>query len=239
MPLPVCFILIILCLFAILRQRKHLAWAFSSASILLFLAISTPFLPDYLLTQTERAFPQFDLSQKINKIVILGCGHVEDPRLPITSQLYPCSTVRLDEAIRIYQQHNNSLIITSGAVARNKVSNAEMNKRFLLAMGIEEQHILSIEKSRDTEEEALNIKTHLLGEKFALVTSASHMQRAMKLFQDQGMEPIAAPTEHLVRHSKSRSWRYMLPNSMNISKFERWWYELLGRSWLRLKAFVT
>ena len=239
MPLPICFILIALYLLAIILQRKRLAWAFSSASILLFLVISTPFVPDYLLARTERIFPQFDVSQKITKIVILGCGHVEDPRLPITSQLYPCSTVRLDEAIRIYQQNKNSQVITSGAVTRNKVSNAEMNKRFLLAMGIEEQNILSIEKSRDTEEEALNIKTHLLGEKFALVTSASHMQRAMKLFQDQGLEPIAAPTEHLVRHSKSKSWRYMLPNSKNISKFERWWYESLGRSWLRLKAFIT
>ncbi|MFT4941819.1 MAG: uncharacterized SAM-binding protein YcdF (DUF218 family), partial [Paraglaciecola sp.] len=84
-----------------------------------------------------------------------------------------------------------------------------------------------------------NIKAHLSGAKFALVTSASHMQRAMKLFQDQGLKPIAAPTEHLVRHTKSRPWQYMLPNSKNISKMERWWYEILGRTWLKLKAFIA
>jgi uncharacterized SAM-binding protein YcdF (DUF218 family) len=239
MPLPICFILIALSLVAIIQHRKWLAWIFSSASILLFLMISTPFIPDFLLAQTESKFPQFDVSQKIHKIVILGCGHVEDPKLPITSQLYTCSTVRLNEALRIYQFNKNSLFITSGALPQNKVSNAEMNKRFLLAMGVEAQNIISIEKSRDTEEEAQNIKAHLLGETFAVVTSASHMQRAMKLFQDQGLEPIAAPTEHLVRHAQSRPWQYMLPNSKNISKMERWWYETLGSLWLRLKAHIT
>lgn len=239
MPLPLCMLLLVLCLLAILQQRRTLGLFFCTSSILLFIGISTPFLPDRLLRATEHAYPKFDLSQRVNKIVILGCGHVNDPHLPITSQLYPCSIARINEALRIHQQHPNTLLITSGGTLHNTISNAQMNKRLLLALGVKEQKILSIESSRDTEDEASNLAPYLQGEKFVLVTSASHMLRAMSLFEAQGLQPIAAPTDHLVRGRIDNPWQYILPYSKNISKMERWWYEVLGRTWLQLKALLT
>jgi uncharacterized SAM-binding protein YcdF (DUF218 family) len=125
----------------------------------------SPFLPDRLLQQTEHAYPKFDLSQTVNKIVILGCGHLSDEYLPITSQLYPCSIVRINETLRIYQQQADAVIITSGAAMQDTTSNTEMNKRLLMALGVKEEKILSIESSRDTEDEANNLKPYLQGGK--------------------------------------------------------------------------
>ena len=42
-------------------------------------------------------------------------------------------------------------------------------------------------------------------DKFILVTSASHMLRAMALFRKQGMEPIPAPTDYMVKEREGVS----------------------------------
>ena len=203
------------------------------------MGISTPYLPNYLLKQSESAYPSFDMSHRVTKIVVLGCGHVSDEDLPITSQLFPCSLARSNEALRIYQQQDEAILITSGAPLQDLISNAEMNKRLLIALGVEEEKILSVSTSKDTEDEARNLKAYLQGEPFALVTSASHMLRAMSIFEAQGLKPIAAPTGHLVRNRSNTSWMSILPYSPNISKMERWCYEVLGRTWLRVKLWFS
>lgn len=238
MPLPLCFLLFILGVIAFYRGRKATAISLSSVSLITLLLLSTPMLPDYLLANIEHQYKQFDLSRKVENIVILGCGHVNDAKLPISAQLYPCSTVRLVEALRIFAKNPDSTIITSGNTLREPYSNAEMNKRLLIALGVDEKNIISVDQSLDTEEESINLRALLKGQHFALVTSASHMPRAMNLFEQQGLMPIAAPTENLVRSSDNSPWWYLLPNSQNLQKSERWWYETLGRTWLAIKSML-
>jgi uncharacterized SAM-binding protein YcdF (DUF218 family) len=237
MPLPVCLILFVLAALAYFTARKKLAKGLTFLSLSLLLILSTPYLPDYLLGKLEHKYLQFDLSQKVERIVILGCGHVNDPGLAISAQLYPCSTVRIVEAMRLLASNPDSIIITSGNMEIEPYSNAEMNKRLLIAMGVNENRIISVEQSLDTEDEAQNLRTHLEGRKFALVTSASHMSRSVRLFENQGLHPLPAPTENLVRISDDTSWLHFLPSSKHLHKSERWWYETLGSWWLSIKAY--
>jgi uncharacterized SAM-binding protein YcdF (DUF218 family) len=223
---------------AIYKGRSTLGRLLTLCSILLFTVISTPFLPNALLGPLENNFVKFDLSHHVDKIVVLGCGHTSEATLPITSQLAPCSLNRSIEAMRIHQNNPDSVFITSGSAINDPVSNAEMNKKLLLALGINEANIISVPLSKDTEDEAVNIGKLLRGDSFALVTSASHMSRAMNLFQEQGLVPIPAPTEHLVTSLEHKPWQSMLPHSQNIKKTERWWYETLGTIWLRLKKLL-
>ncbi len=195
-------------------------------------------LPNALLRPLEMSYGQFDLSQPVDFIVILGCGHTNDGALPITAQLKPCSTVRIMEAFRIGQYNPNAKYITSGNTLREPFSNAEMNSQLLTTMGVPESQIITLSISKDTEDEALNIAP-LIGQKqFALVTSASHMARAMKLFEARKLSPIAAPTEHLVRLSGAPNHVILsnVPNSKNVQKTERYWYETLGHTWLWIKS---
>jgi uncharacterized SAM-binding protein YcdF (DUF218 family) len=237
MPLPLCLMLFLMAALAYCTARKRLAKGLTFFSLSVLLLLSTPYLPDYLLGKLEHQYRQFDLSQKVQRIVILGCGHVNDPRLAISAQLYPCSSVRIIEAMRLLASNPDSIIITSGNTQRETYSNAEMNKRLLIAMGVDENKIISVEQSLDTEDEAQNLRAYLVGKKFALVTSASHMLRAVRLFENQNLQPIAAPTENLVRTSDDTSWLHFLPSSKNLHKSERWWYETLGNWWLNIKAY--
>lgn len=237
MPLPLCAILLLIAFIAMMNKRSRIATIAGSFSLLIFLISSTPFFPDYALKNIESKYPQFDLSITVNHIVILGCAHTNDASLPITSQLYPCSLTRVTEAVRLLRFNPDATVIVSGAAFTQDFSNAEMNKRMLMALGVPEKSIEMYAESRDTEDEAQNLSAVLSDEPFALVTSASHMSRSVRLFNQYGLNPIAAPTEHLVREAGNKPLTSYFPASKNIHKTERWWYETLGQGWLTIKSW--
>lgn len=239
MPLPVISLLMLLGILALFKGKLPLAGGLIGSSFTLLLLLSTPWLPNALLETMEQHYPQYDQAKVVDTIVVLGCNHANDARLPITGQLDSCSMTRVAEAARIHRLQRKSHIITSGATLHEPFSNALMNKRMLMALGVAEENITAVAKSLDTEDESINLAPLLVGKTFVLVTSASHMPRAMQWFKRQNLNPIAAPTDHLVKHpSDGGTWRNILPNSKNLQKSERWWYEYLGQQWLHLKAWL-
>ena len=236
MPLPFVILILVIGLFLLFRKRLRsgtFTVLFATVCLLIF---SLPMLPNALLRPLEMSYPQFDMSVPVSQIVVLGCRHVNDRRLPITAQLAPCSVVRASEAIRIYQRNPNATIITSGNVGVEPFSNAYMTKQFLLAMGVPPTKIIENEKSKDTEEEAINLANLVKQGNFALVTSASHMKRAMALFESQKLHPIAAPTHHFVKQSDIEAFSPIFPSADNLDRLERWWYEAMGNTWIWLKS---
>lgn len=236
MPMPAIIILLLVGLFLLFRKRVRSGTFSILFATILLIAFSLPMLPNALLRPLELSYPQFDMSEPVTKIVVLGCRHVNDRQLPITAQLAPCSVVRSSEAIRIYRSNPNATIITSGNVGVEPFSNAYMTKQFIIAMGVPAAKVIEVEESRDTEEEAINLAKLVKQEKFALVTSASHMKRAMTLFDSQKLRPIAAPTMHFVKQSDSDVWSPIFPSADNLDKLERWWYEAMGNTWVWLKS---
>lgn len=239
MPLPVISALILLSFFALWRKKNTKSLVYIALAGSLTLLTGTPIIADRLLGSLEQKYKQFDMSENVDYIVVLGCGHTNDPRMPITSQLKHCSLARVIEGLRIHQQKPNSIFLTSGSAFSEPFSNAAMGADLLIAMGIDPTIIQQLEAPRDTEDEAIAAKPILSGKRFALVTSASHMQRAIGLFEAQGLHPIAAPTQHLVQHGGGRDLHYYLPHSRHMQKFERWWYEFLGQQWLTIKSTFT
>jgi len=65
-----------------------------------------------------------------------------------------------------------------------------------------------------------------------LATSASHIPRAMKIFEKAGMEPIAAPCDYTDVEKPENTWKtwYLppLPDGKNFEYCERTCYEWLG-----------
>ena len=86
-------------------------------------------------------------------------------------------------------------------------------------------------KPKDTREEAKNIKNILRNERFVLVTSAYHMQRAMIIFESEGMKPIPAPTDFLIKDSDTA---ISLPDGYSLQKTEKAWHEYLGIFWAKI-----
>ncbi|XKH61820.1 YdcF family protein [Halomonas sediminis] len=81
----------------------------------------------------------------------------------------------------------------------------------------------------DTIAEAKAVQA-LLGEdaQVLLVTSASHMPRAMRHFEVAGLAPVAAPTHFLANRTEGFGLAYWIPSARELRKAERAIYEALG-----------
>ncbi|MEW5801116.1 MAG: ElyC/SanA/YdcF family protein [bacterium] len=182
-----------------------------------------------------------DRSQKgspIKFVVVLGSGNTSDPKLPLTSQLDGESLVRLIEGIRIYRGHKGSKLILSGGIVFDPVPNAEIMARVAREIGVHKNDIIIESQSRDTQDEARLIKPIVKNDRFILVTSASHMRRAMAMFKKQGMNPVPAPTGHMAKDEHGLNPCAFFPGAGSLYKAEKGFYEYLGIAWAKLRGQV-
>jgi uncharacterized SAM-binding protein YcdF (DUF218 family) len=93
---------------------------------------------------------------------------------------------------------------------------------------VSDQSFLMLDRALDTEEEAHEIFMLLHEEPFVLVTSASHMPRAMLHLERAGAHPIPAPTGQSAGDASLVSWRAWLPSAAALRKSERAVHEYLG-----------
>jgi uncharacterized SAM-binding protein YcdF (DUF218 family) len=175
-------------------------------------------------------------SEPVDYIIILGCWHTTDPQLPATSELGVCSLQRLVEAIRIFRIHPEARLITSGGAGYDEMSNAEKVKEAAMLLGVPEKKIIVESFPQDTEEEAVLISPRVTGKNVVLITNSDHMPRAIKYFQLQGVNPIAAPAGKWIKGTDDeKNWPYYLPRPENLEQTTHAWYESLGRivQWLK------
>jgi len=236
MPLSIIIILLILAI-AFYQHKKKLSYScLVMATLLLTLGTFRPFA-NLVMAPIENQYQAFTRSiNPVDYIIILGCWHTTDPQLPATSELGICSLQRLVEAIRILRIHPEARLITSGYAGHDEVSNAEKVKQAAIILGVEEKNIIVETYPQDTEEEAELIAPRVMGKNVVLITNSDHMPRAIKYFQRQGIQPIAAPAGKWIKgDNKEKGWSYYVPKPSNLEQTTHAWYESLGRivQWLK------
>jgi len=68
-----------------------------------------------------------------------------------------------------------------------------------VSLGVNWQDIYLDHLSKDSKDQAKEVKKIVGNHRFLLVTSAAHMPRVMALFAKQGLTPIPAPTNYRVK----------------------------------------
>jgi len=216
MPLPIGIILAILALFFLYKNSYKQAKVFLSISIIWISLFSYAPFSNMLLYPLENAYPKLKIVPlDIKYIVFLG-GDQQN---------------RGWEVLRLHNILPNSTIITSGYAGRGDIPEAIKTAKILENIGINKNNIIIHPKPKDTKQEALKIKEILKDEKFILVTSAYHMPRAMILFKSVGLDPIAAPTDYLI---KDEDKALDLPRSRYLHRSTKAWHEYIGILYLKL-----
>lgn len=200
---------------------------------------------DLLLIPLERQYPPLmiesadsassDSIHSVKWIVLLGGGHIADPRVPVTSQISNESLTRLVECLRIHRLIPGSKIIISGGAVYDSSSEASTLAKVAEVLSVNARDIVLDDLSRDTEEQAQNISSIVAHDRFVLVTSACHMPRSMNIFERAGLNPIPAPTDHLVKERQMKSPEDFYPSSVGLVKAEHAMHEYLGLLWLRMR----
>ncbi len=71
-----------------------------------------------------------------------------------------------------------------------------------------------------------------------LVTSASHMKRALYEFNAAGIKPIPAPTNFMAIDDIEQPWQKYTPKARYLEQTELYWHEYLGGLWQKLRDNV-
>lgn len=171
------------CGLAVFKNRED----FISIGWLALLLLSLQPVADRLLRPIESTYPTWNNSQKVDYIVVLGGGYTWNPQWAPSSNLINNSLPRLNEGIRLWRENPGSKLIFTGGVAKtNTVSTAEVGARVAQSLGVPREQIITLDLPKDTEEEAAAVKQAIGDAPFLLVTSASHLPRAMIFFSRKG-----------------------------------------------------
>jgi uncharacterized SAM-binding protein YcdF (DUF218 family) len=244
-PLPVSLALLIVGLGLLIVNRRKASMVCSGLGIGILLVLGYGVFTKQALFSLERSYAPLIVEKiapkirgQIRYVVVLGSGHVSDPALPKTAQIDGSSLYRLVEGIRLYRLLPRSKLIISGGVIPDPVTNARVVSDVARQIGIPIQDTIVEERPSDTIEEARLLRGLLGNAPFVLVTSAAHMKRAVRIFQDFGMWPVPAPTDFIVKNRPAGSIESGLPNCGNLWISQRVIYEWLGELWAGMEKIT-
>jgi uncharacterized SAM-binding protein YcdF (DUF218 family) len=174
--------------------------------------LGSPLIATQLIGPLEEQYPAFDATtrQHFDAIVVLGGGVYEAGTLRSSTVLNEFTLARTLCGVDLFSQGIADQVVMSAGDATifgyGPEEAVEM-KRFAVRLGLSPDAILTEHRSRTTHESAVETK-RLLGDKtLLLVTSASHMPRAMAHFRIQGLNATAAPCGYTLRDRSDHFWR--------------------------------
>jgi uncharacterized SAM-binding protein YcdF (DUF218 family) len=170
-------------------------------------------------------------------IVVLGGGHVPDPRVPANAQLGESALFRLVEAIRLQREIPGARLLLSGGLG-GSLKHGDVMARVAEGLGLDQDDFVVDRTAWDTEQEASSLSRRIGQAPFLLVTSALHMPRAMALFQRAGVRPIAAPTHHCTLDVPGVSLSELFPSPDALANTDAGVHEYLGFLWSRLRGKI-
>lgn len=240
MPLPGLLLIGFIGLFILwFSKRKGFASFLLTLSLVGIFLLSFQPVTTPLLKSTERMYPSFIAPDvPVEYVLVLGNGHVVDDEISPISELSRAAVMRLTEGIRIYRMYPGAKLILSGYSGGTTVSHARMMARVALSLGVNKSDILLLENARDTHEEAIQTLNSVGNSNLVLVTSASHMPRAMEEFHNLGLKPTPAPTNYLAHSEIKQPWEKYAPKAKYLEQSERFWYEQMGRWFMDLKNLL-
>ncbi len=167
-----------------------------------FVAVLLTPLPAWITLPLEDRFPRPAEAGRVDGVIILG-GAVE--QLLTERRGIPAlngAAERMTEAVLLARQHPEARIVFTGGqgtVITGQKAEADVARELWAGMGLEGPRVIFEDQARNTWENAT--LTHALlqpkpGERWLLVTSASHMPRSVGCFRRAGWEIVAWPVNY-------------------------------------------
>jgi uncharacterized SAM-binding protein YcdF (DUF218 family) len=199
--------------------HRNKRWAGMGLVAVLWVAGTKPGA-DLLTRPLEREYspPSIDSlkEQGVCQVVVLTGGGYSVSGESFTSAFPHASTYRFLGGLELCSRIGPECrIIFSGSAGRRSRDRATADTMKELALTLEpNREVIAESRSGATEEHPINVGP-LVGDKpFVLVTSATHMPRAMRTFRRAGLNPIAYPVDYL--STGHYSWSDVMPSAGNL-----------------------
>lgn len=241
-PNTFALILALVGVLALMRGRRWGRWPALLGLGWFFAVLLTPLAAKLTLPLEDR-FPRAEAPARVDGVVVLG-GAVEtvltDGRgIPALNG----AAERMTEAVALARRFPEARIVFTGGTGTplpDGLTEAAVARRLWISLGLEGARVSFEDASRNTWENA--VLSHAMvqprpGETWLLVTSASHMPRAMGCFRRAGWGAITAWPVNYSTLPGGRGW-FDAPLSQRLGQAE--WavrefvgliaYRLLGRT---------
>ncbi len=219
------------------RHRNAGRWVVVASAALLLIGGIFP-LSTWMTLPLEQRFPRTDLSgPDIDGIIVLGGA--EDARVAAGRRGHAVneSAERITEAAALALRYPRAKLVFTSNTIRYRgepFTGAEAANRIFRDLGIGADRLLAESASRNTWENAVHTKALVQprpGQRWLLVTSASHMPRAMGVFRKVGFPVEPWPVDYRTADERD-SYRLFDAPTEGLKRFE-----LAVKEWVGLITY--
>lgn len=192
---PLTYIVLFTLLALVFSRKPHVGQTFLALALLCLFLFCTPFLPEALIRYLEYYYAPPDPLPHVDAIIVLSGAVILEKSTPEKIE-FGEGAERILEGIQLMKQGvADTLILSggSGSLTDRTKSEARMLRQFAIDFGIPDERIVVEPDSRNTYENAVEtaklMRQHGISS-VMLITTASHLPRAMGCFRNVGVEPI-------------------------------------------------
>lgn len=208
---PIVWILALLILGLVLtrhlrkERRFRIGLFVMLLGVLLLLSLSLRPIANILVYSLECQYDpaSSEILKTLDTVVVLGAGSHPSGGLRTEAELSGTTYSRLYNGVKVFKQSDANLLgLCGGRSKGSPESDAEVMKALAVYMGVPSEKILAETQSGNTVENAVRLVALLPAEGnrcIGLVTSATHMLRAEKVFRKQFPDHtiVPVPTNYL------------------------------------------
>jgi MYXO-CTERM domain-containing protein len=220
-------------LLLLLRRRKAGTSLLALSTVLILICGLTP-VSALVVSILENRFPQPELTEAPTGVITLG-GPIDVDLSPARHTVAMSGAAeRITDTAVMAVRYPKARIVLSGGTGRfadpGENTESGLTKKLLVEFGIPADRIEVEDKSRTTAENAALTLAMLKpkpGERWLLVTSASHMPRAVGAFRAVGFDVIPYPVDY---HTMGPGYPLGFPNSLSggLSELDLGVHEWIG-----------
>ncbi|MEO0055160.1 MAG: hypothetical protein RLZZ50_1107 [Verrucomicrobiota bacterium] len=205
-------------------------------------SLENTYAPAPVANATAASWPT-DL-RKAGFIAVLGGGHGDAPAMSAGQRLSQSARARLTEGVRLALALPDAWLVVSGP--RNTTdddqnppppTHARVLADAAVELGFPRARIVEIDSARDTAEETMALRRLAGDDTVALVTSAWHMPRAMRLSEEAGLRAFPCPADYLGgRDAEISPFAWVTWDAESLANCTRAWREYVGRAWAAMTS---
>ncbi|HSV90201.1 MAG TPA: YdcF family protein [Nitrospiraceae bacterium] len=201
----------VLALFPFSPRRLRWVRLLIISCLLLLVTLASPLIATTLIGSLEAWYqpPPLTRSDHFDAIVVLGAGVDGKGSLRPTTEPGSNSRNRTTCGVDLYQQgYAPTLVLTGGnaSVFGTDLHEAVEMKRWAIRLGVPDSATMIDTEARNTYESATGTKRLLGPASILLVTSASHLPRAVPVFTKQGFRVTPAPCGYISQNLPRENW---------------------------------
>jgi uncharacterized SAM-binding protein YcdF (DUF218 family) len=229
---------------SVLVKRTHLKKRFFWIGFSLLLFFSNDFIANEAMLAWEVKATPYASINKVYDWGILLTGVTANDREPADRVYFNHGADRVTHTVQLYKKGIIKKILVAGGSGRLiSTARPEADEVFavLVMAGVSPEDIVLENKSRNTHESSVNVKsmlTNINQEKILLITSAFHMRRSYGCFKKVGLNPDTFSTDFYTHPRHFTPDVLFIPKADSINLWQKLFKEWVGIIAYRIAGYV-